>query len=317
MDVDDNNSFTNGFSLKIDHVHLRVSNLEESTKFYLSVLGFKVLEKESSTKTTFLASNTTSGNQEKDHVYSPLLVLTQANNNTKNHKNIKKEAGLYHFAILLPERRFLASFLRHMQKNLDSQYYEGIANHGVSESIYIHDPDFHGIEVYADRLPSEWRWNGDKVHMVTEPLDVKGMLTHNPTEMWGGLPSNTSVGHVHLHVSNLDRSRWFYRDVLGLHHTASYPGACFFAADCYHHHIAINTWGGTNILPAGNDDGVPGLDHYAVILPGDKYGICALKNHFARLGISIDEAVIESDKQYPCSLYAYDPDEIKIQFLFV
>lgn len=316
MDIDDNNSFNIGSSLKIDHVHLRVSILEKSIKFYQSVLGFEVLERESSTNTTFLASNTTTGNQEKENVFSPLLVLTPVNNNAQNHKTIKKEAGLYHFAILLPERRFLASFLRHIQKNLDSQYYEGMADHGVSESIYIHDPDFNGIEVYRDRLPPEWRWNGDKVHMVTKPLDVKGMLTQNPYEMWKGLPPNTSVGHVHLHVSNLNRSMWFYHDVLGLHHTASYPGAYFFAADHYHHHIAINTWSGPNILPAGNDD-VPGLDHYAIVLPSSKYGKCALKNHFTHLGISIDEVILESDKQYPSSLYAYDPDEIKIQFLFV
>jgi catechol 2,3-dioxygenase len=83
-------------------------------------------------------------------VFSPLLVLTQVNNNAQNHKTIKKEAGLYHFAMLLTERRFLASFLRHIQKNLDSQYYEGMADHGVSESIYIHDPDFNGIEFYRD-----------------------------------------------------------------------------------------------------------------------------------------------------------------------
>jgi catechol 2,3-dioxygenase len=151
-------------------------------------LVFEVLEKESSTNTAFLASNTTTGNQEKENVFSPLLVLTQVNNNAQNHKTIKKESGLYHFAILLPERRFLASFLRHIQKNLDSQYYEGMADHGVSESIYIHDPDFNGIEFYRDRLPSEWRWNGEKVHMVTEPLDVKDMLTQNPYEMWRDCP---------------------------------------------------------------------------------------------------------------------------------
>lgn len=78
-------------------------------------------------------------------------------------------------------------------KNLDSQYYEGMADHNVSESIYIHDPDSNGIEFYRDGLPSEWRWNGGKVRMVTEPLDVKEMLTQNPYEMWEGLPPNTSV----------------------------------------------------------------------------------------------------------------------------
>ena len=57
-----------------------------------------------------------------------------------------------------------------MQNYLDSQHFEGMADHGVSESIYIHDPDFNGIEIYRDRLPSEWIWNGNEVHMVTDPL---------------------------------------------------------------------------------------------------------------------------------------------------
>ena len=117
-------------------------------------------------------------------------------------------------------------------------------------------------------------------------------------------------------MSNLDRSRWFYHDVLGLHHTASYPGAYFFAAGSYHHHIAINTWIGADILPA-DSDGKPGLDHYAIVLPNHKYNVTGLKNHFTNLGISTDETIPQSDRQYPSSLYVCDPDKIKIQFLFV
>ena len=88
-----------------------------------------------------------------------------------------------------------------MQKNLDPAFYEGMADHAVSESIYLHDPDHNGIEVYRDRLSSQWKWNGDKVYMVTEPLDVKDLFIQNPDEKWTGLPSNTTIGHVHLHVS--------------------------------------------------------------------------------------------------------------------
>ncbi|HEY0580197.1 MAG TPA: VOC family protein, partial [Candidatus Nitrosocosmicus sp.] len=138
---------------KIDHVHLRVSDLQKSTDFYQSILGFRVLKNESSLKTAVL-STTDSDNK----ITTPLLALTelQKKDGVSHYSKIKKEAGLYHFAILLPERKFLASFLRHIQNNLDSQYYEGMADHSVSESIYIHDPDFNGIEVYRDRLHSEW-----------------------------------------------------------------------------------------------------------------------------------------------------------------
>ncbi len=314
MDIGNGDSFIVDSSLKIGHVHLKVSNLEKSIKFYQSALGFKVTGQESSTMTVFLASNTIEATEE--NLFSPLLAITQVNDtgNISNHKGVKKAAGLYHFAILLPERRFLASFLRHLQKNIDSQYFEGMADHGVSESIYIHDPDLNGVEIYSNRLPSKWKWSGDKVHMVTEPLDVKDMLIQTSSYVWNGLPSNTSIGHVHLRVSNLNNSRGFYRDMLGFHQTVTYPGAYFFAADSYHHHVAINTWIGTNILPAYNDD-KPGLDHYAVMLSNHKDRVNRLKNYFTSWGISVQEAMLDSYKPHPSSLYVYDPYGIKIQFL--
>jgi catechol 2,3-dioxygenase len=246
MSINKNNpSFTINSLLKIDHVHLKVSNLKESVDFYQSILGFKVLKDKSVANTTaFLTSSSASVENDADTVnnanistisknkekeISPLLALTQIDNDNVilNHKSIRKESGLYHFAILLPERKNLAAFLRHIQKNLDPQFYEGMADHAVSESIYIHDPDYNGIEVYRDRLPSQWKWNGDKVYMVTDPLDVKDLFTQNPNEKWTVLPSNTTIGHVHLHVSNLNRSKQFYQDILGLNHTATYPGAYF------------------------------------------------------------------------------------------
>jgi catechol 2,3-dioxygenase len=207
-------------------------------------------------------------------------------------------------------------FLRHITNNLDSQYHEGMADHGVSESIYIHDPDFNGIEIYRDRSPSEWKWNNNKVYMVTNTLNVEDLLSHNEKAIWNGLPSNTSIGHVHLHVSNLVKTKRFYQNVLGLYHTASYPGAYFFAADSYHHHVATNTWIGANIWSADyNNHSKPGLDHYAIILPNvDELN--RLRNHFIKSEIFIDETILESDVQYPSSFYTYDPDRIKVQFLY-
>ena len=163
---------------------------------------------------------------------SALLVLDQVDGDKNAYSTNKgrREAGLYHFAILLPERKYLASFLHHIQNNLDLQFYEGMADHAVSESIYLHDPDYIGIEVYRDRKPSEWKWTHEhKVHMVTEPLDVNSLLNQHGTEKWNGFPVHTSIGHVHLHVSNLVKAKTFYHQLLGLYHTASYPGAYFFA----------------------------------------------------------------------------------------
>jgi catechol 2,3-dioxygenase len=323
-----NKSFTINPSFKIDHINLRVSNLKESINFYQSILGFKVLE-ESNTKTAFLCSSEFNGNKNTDDEIkkrvSPLVVLTEIDNYNNDidprHKLIKKEAGLFHFAILLPERRFLAAFLRHIQENLDPAFYEGMADHAVSESIYIHDLDYNGIEVYRDRLSSEWKWNEDKVHMVTEPLDVQDLFIKNPNEQWTELPPATTIGHVHLHVSNLNRSKRFYHNVFGLYHTASFPGAYFFAADHYHHHIATNTWLGTNIAPATDNDSKPGLAHYTVRLPINKKDIDDLKRRFIGLGLPVNERAMEKEiqlkqKQQSSSFYVNDPDGIKIQFLF-
>lgn len=313
-------SFISNPSLKIDHVHLKVSNLNKSIHFYQSILGFKVMDMEPQIDTVYLGPKSFSGDNDKS--LSSILILTQTNNDNKNTyppSSIKRgEAGLYHFAILLPERKYLASFLQHVQKNLDPQFYEGMADHAVSESIYLHDPDYNGIEVYRDRKPSEWRWiDENKVYMVTEPLDVQSLLSQYGNEKWDGLPLLTSIGHVHLHVSNLVKAKKFYQESLGLYHTATYPGAYFFAADGYHHHVATNTWIGTNIMPnSANDLKNPGLDHYAIRLSAEIDEVKRLKNHLMKKGIVIDEKLIDVDKHENSSFYLYDQDGIKIQFLF-
>ncbi|MDN5847721.1 MAG: VOC family protein [Candidatus Nitrosocosmicus sp.] len=250
-----------------------------------------------------------------------MIILTQLKNKLADLKYpsiVKREAGLYHFAILLPEREYLVAFLQHIKVNLDQQYYEGMADHAVSESIYIHDSDHIGIEIYRDRSPSEWIWNNNIVHMVTEPLDTIDLLTKHNTKTWNGMPLGTTIGHVHLHVSNLNRAKKFYNGTLGLYHTATYPGAYFFAADGYHHHIATNTWIGTNILPANNNEqNGPGLDHYAIVLPNNNADIRKLRNNFANLRIGIDGNIADADRQYhDNSFYVYDPNGIKMQFLF-
>jgi catechol 2,3-dioxygenase len=320
MSVDE--PFIINSSMKINHVHLKVSNLSVSLNFYKSILGFRVLKEDVHSNTAFLVSDPFYvGKDQILDPQSPLIILTQLKSNFKDPKysiRVKREAGLYHFALLLPEREYLAAFLRHIKENLDEQYYEGMADHAVSESIYIHDPDRIGIEIYRDRSPSEWIWNNNKVHMVTESLDVTDLLTKCNTKTWNGMPPGTVVGHVHLHVSNLNKARKFYNGMLGLCHTATYPGAYFFAANKYHHHIATNTWIGTNILPANNNvQHGPGLDHYAIALPNNNEEIRKLRNIFANLRIGIDDKVADDDRQYhDNSFYIYDPDGIKIQFVF-
>jgi catechol 2,3-dioxygenase len=301
--------------LKIDHVHLKVSNFERSLNFYRFILGFKVIRRES--KTAFL-SPSSSGDKDSSKC---LVILSEIpDNSTVSTYNYKpRVTGLYHFAILLPERRHLADFLKHIQKNLSPEYYEGMTDHAVSESIYMHDPDYNGIEVYRDRDPKEWKWKDNKVYMVTEPLNIKDLLKESiaVNNKWNDLPPNTSIGHVHLHVSNLIQAKKFYHDLLELNHTATYPGAYFFAANRYHHHVATNTWLGENISPANsNNNHKPGLDHYAINLHTQN-DLFLLKKRLLEFKVRIDEEqLIENDNQFWSSFYAYDFDGIKIQFLY-
>ncbi len=138
---------------------------EKYLQFYSSILGFKILRRN---KTAFLSSSSSSSNNKDSSMF--LVVLSEIKSEIKDgplsytFQHRSRVAGLYHFAILLPERRYLGYFLKHIQKNLNSEYYEGMANHAVSESIYIHDPDFNGIEVYRDvEKSSEWKWKNHTV----------------------------------------------------------------------------------------------------------------------------------------------------------
>jgi len=151
--------------------------------------------------------------------------------------------------VLLPDRSALGQFVRHL-----SQYpvQAGMADHLVSEAIYLTDPDGLGIEIYADRPRATWSHTGRELRMTTEPLDVDDLLEHGAGQRWGGVPAGTRIGHVHLHVGRLDTASAFYHEALGFDTTVwSFPGALFFAAGGYHHHLGVNTW---SPGPAATDD---------------------------------------------------------------
>jgi catechol 2,3-dioxygenase len=148
--------------------------------------------------------------------------------------------GLYHFAILLPDRAALGRFAAHA---LGLRLRPGMADHAVSEALYLSDPDGLGIEVYADRPSASWTYRGDELVMTTEPLDLDDLLTAGEGEVWSIAPEGTTMGHVHLHVGDLARADAFYHRALGFDKTVwSYPGALFFSAGGYHHHLGTNIW---------------------------------------------------------------------------
>ena len=230
---------------RIGQVHLKVSDLNQSLEFYKSFLGFKIVEQ--TDHAVFLSC---------DGKLPYLVALSTAKS-----LDLTQRAGLYHFAILLPQRNDLADFLSHLLKHKDVIKIDGFSDHLVSEAIYIRDPDNIGIEIYRDRIPSEWKWNGNQVVMSIESLDIEGLLAES-TKSWNEFSIDTTIGHVHLYVSNLAKAMKFYSDGLGLSNTASMKGALFFAAGKYHHHIATNIWLGEDISQASTE--FVGLDYFTI-----------------------------------------------------
>lgn len=257
-------------SMRIGYVSLNVSDLDRSLAFYKSILGFKEAGRFDGKALLSAEGNV-----------SHLVELSQ----TSDSRQQPKRAGLYHFAVLLPERKHLADVLVHLGENRGEVHFDGLADHRVSESIYIRDPDFNGIEIYCDRPGSEWKWDDGRVQMATERLDTEGLI-EQATGSWKQMPAGTAIGHIHLHVRDLERARKFYSGALGLSVTAAMQGASFFAAGRYHHHVAANTWLGADIQPASHLG--LGLDHFGIELPAR-----ALEDtvaHLLRQGVAAKES---------------------------
>ncbi len=258
---------------RIGHVSLNVSDIDRSVYFYEKVLGFKKLARSSNDRILLSVDGHPSYLvellQSKSKTATATTITTTAEERYKASISQPRRAGLYHFAILLPERKYLARMLQNIIKRRDEIQLDGLADHLVSESIYLRDPDNIGIEIYRDRPPSQWEWNGSRVSMATNMLDSDDLLRESKAAGWNAMPVNTVIGHVHLHVRNLVNSVKFYRKMLGMNLTATYPGAYFFAAGKYHHHIATNTWLGTNIELASPEDDI-GLNHFRIALPNEE-----------------------------------------------
>jgi catechol 2,3-dioxygenase len=218
-------------------VRLQVADLARSLGWYQRVLGFEVRRDERS------AALRVPGSEEV------LIELHEHRGAAPVPR--RGRLGLYHFAILLPDRAALGSFLRHLATIGERA---GMSDHFVSEAIYLSDPDGLGIEVYADRPREAWRSEGGQLVMATEPLDVQSVVDAAGPEPWSGLPRGTTIGHVHLFVDDLDAAAGFYHAGLGLDKTVwSYQGALFMSAGGYHHHLGTNTWA-AGAPRAGADD---------------------------------------------------------------
>lgn len=225
---------------------------------------------------------------------------------------IHRRAGLFHLAILLPSRKHLANVFKHLSENSNEFHFEGAADHLVSESLYLRDPDSNGIEIYRDKDEGEWkRTDRFQIKMSTLPLNLDHLYSEadSGNETWR-MPVGTRIGHVHLCVSDLGMSTKFYGSTLGFHQTCTFAGANFFAADKYHHHVAVNTWLGDDVVRA-NSRG-PGLDHFALKLDSIENFQKLLKRLKAsKTKYAYDRS--KSNKIHDDSIILRDPDGIKIK----
>ena len=219
-------TFANRTPMRVGMVTLRVRNLDPVADFYRDVLGLTVMERSAT------GAQLGSGDV-------PLLALEahpQAANESRN------AAGLFHTAFLMPTRKDLARWLVHVAINRVPL--SGFADHLVSESVYLDDPEGNGIEVYADRDPSLWQWSAGSVAMATDQLDIDGLLTlaDTRTSDYAKAPDGLRVGHVHLRVGDLGQAESFYHGSVGLDPTRRRSGAAFLSSGRYHHHLGINVW---------------------------------------------------------------------------
>jgi catechol 2,3-dioxygenase len=235
----------------IGAVHLTISDLGQSVRFYQSHTGFVVRRRDERSAAL--------GAGGRD-----LLVLTQC----ETAPRVRGTTGLYHFAILVPSRADLARSLRRLVAT--ETVLQGAADHGVSEALYLADPDGNGIEIYRDRPRAEWPYVGGHLRMGADPIDFEELLAEeargSERPSGQGLAAGTVIGHVHLHVSSLSDAEQFYVGVLGFDLMQRYgPSALFVSAGGYHHHIGLNTWAGVGAPPP--PPGALGLHHYVVTLP--------------------------------------------------
>ncbi len=234
---------------RLGPVHLTVADLERSVAYWATQIGLEQVEADGDR-----VALGTGGRS--------LLVLAEL----PGARPADGYCGLYHVALLVPERHDLAAWLAHVAR--DRVQLTGLSDHFVSEAIYLRDPDGHGIEIYWDRPRPVWEGQVGR-RMTTLPLDVDslfGELADPATEPWDGLPDGTVVGHVHLRVAAIDPIVAFYRDRLGFGLMAQLgPQAAFLAAGGYHHHLGANTWESGGAPPA--PEGSATLQHFTVVLP--------------------------------------------------
>lgn len=229
-------------SLTPHSVGLNALSSDNLARFYGDTLGLAVSAGDAGSR-SFTAGTT------------PILTTRPA---TAQSTTALPATGLYHLAVLVPSRLDLARVLRRMLER--DVPLLGASDHGVSEALYLADPEGNGVEIYADRAPHAWPRKGSQIEMFTRRFDFDGVMgeLREDARPWDGMPGGTRLGHVHLKVSDLGNAEAFYRDVIGFDLMLRFgDSASFLSTGGYHHHVGLNTW--ESLGRAAPAPGSPGL----------------------------------------------------------
>jgi catechol 2,3-dioxygenase len=254
-------------TLRLGPVHLTVRNLDRSVSWYQDALGMFVHERDDATATLGAADE-------------PVVVLHE----DPDARLPGREAGLYHYALLYPDRAELARAAVRLARARTPV--QGASDHRTHEAIYLPDPDGNGIELAADRPREQWP-AGLGYDGGPAPLDVDDLLS----VVAGEEPSDRvrpglRVGHLHLHVGDIDEALGFYRDIVGFDVMALLPTAAFVSAGGYHHHLGLNVWRGHGVPPV--PPRTVGLRHWTISL-GDAAALSALRERLGDAGVASEE----------------------------
>jgi catechol 2,3-dioxygenase len=291
---------------KVGSPVLRVRDIDKIVAFYETKLGLQVKRRHQDDY----------GNAVYElgfvHIDYPEDSLLQLHHDPNAKNASPHSAGLFHFAILVPNRESLASTYLALKNS--GVYYDGFADHLVSESLYLRDPENNGIEIYRDRPARDWpRDSEGNIMMDTLPLNLQSIVaemdrleSENPV----AFPIGARIGHMHLKVTNLQRSIKFYHKILGFDITVDWRsmGAAFLSAGGYHHHVGMNTWHSMNGKVHSND--VLGLENFTITVPDissfNRIRSAIQSHHFS------PEEKQKEQKSYGNQLMVSDPDGIQI-----
>ncbi|MCR3905998.1 MAG: VOC family protein [Tenericutes bacterium] len=259
--------------MHIKEITLLIQNMKRSLEFYCDILGFSILNQQQHE-----VSLTANGKES-------IITLIE------DRASIPQEItlGLYHVAFLLPNRQALASIVK--QLNTKRYPLTGASDHGVSEAIYLDDPDGNGIEIYVDKPKTEWPLEKGKITMYTKHLDLDDLMMHLPKTPYTLINEQTIIGHLHFHVRNLEEAKQFYCGVLGFEIVMYYmKSALFISSFEYHHHIGLNTWVGDAPLSKVKQ---VGLKSYVLSVPKDQYPL--LLRNLTKYGIPL---ILDGNKKF-------------------